>query len=72
MNMPHTWQFEVIEIDGKKPKYVQVEVNSETHAGAWNELRAAIDDSPMMDFNDVIAISLLSVDQGAVVERPGV
>jgi len=72
VEIPHTWTFEVIERGKTRPTSTFVDVNGAAIADAWNNLRSAIDDSPLAGWDDVIAISLVARDKGAVVERPGV
>ncbi len=70
--MPHKYTFEVIERKLPRPESTFVDVDADTVAGAWNHLRSAIDDSPMLGWDDVVAISLVARDGGNAIERPGV
>lgn len=61
----HNYTFEVITRAGSKPQYQTVDIEAQTVTAGWDELRKAIDDSPLIDEEKVIAISLLSIDKGA-------
>lgn len=51
--------FEVITLVDNKPAYDVVTVDANTRGEAWDELRKAVDDSPMTAFEDVVGISLV-------------
>jgi len=72
VELPHTWLFEVIERKNNRAESTFAKVNSPTQGAAWYELGLAVNDSPLMDYENVVAISLVARDDGAVIERPGV
>jgi len=72
VELPHTWLFEVIERKNNRAESTFAKVNAPTQGAGWYNLGTSINDSPLMDWENVVAISLVARDDGAVIERPGV